>query len=618
MSVTQSGGSPDLGRWVRRGRAIVLLDPGPTPDGPVQGELAFVATPGATAQRLSEDVSGFAFNDNRLQPSQRARIVQIAQIVVAAGASGRPVRSLRLVGHTDPVGSAAYNLALGRRRAAAVGAALQAAIERLSPGATRQIRFDVDSRGEAEQVPGGAAMNRRVEVFATRADTPAAPRRPQAPPARPRPRPSGPGPSGLAKEHVIIVGAPTNFYNGFGRIEASTGRLVLNPAPKDLAGVRDFCNPNLGNVTHDLYWANFIEPVTRLFTNGIAKPAEGDVVTLLVYWPPYAARAERDWDSSPWNGLVWRNSPWVAGKDPYDPMVRVGEQGTLRAPSVPTTPTAAPKPTTAFAKQPVSEQRIDHEILMRCTTEMKRPGQTYDMRPTRPSEWLDDVHDLPRRIVFGPMLGGTAVLPAVLVKLLIVDDPQQILDYLAKGTFPSKERWTHVLDTRDESDMANATGPTVGMRTGQWWDATATGKKGFKAPAWWTAPHISRKQIAIKRLDYVGHSNQDGFFLKYGWDHEKGAPRPKPVGEVILHTADLVGALKAAPQAVFSPTARAHLWGCSLGAAMAPALADYVETRAAEVLTDYENIVLDPKNMPSPIGGAWITYVKTVTVHAGP
>jgi outer membrane protein OmpA-like peptidoglycan-associated protein len=608
MSVTETiRGRPvdAAGRWWRRGNAIVLVEP-PPEEGVLEQELP---------SQASTMLVGFRFNDEKLQPSHRRQVEDVARKVIASLASERPARTIRIVGHTDRVGSDAYNHALGLRRANLVAHILRTAIDAQSRGASARLRFDVTSRGESEPVPGGRERNRRVEVFVATADlpTPSKPK-PPAPPRRPRGGGGQGRAPGLAKEHVIIVGAPSNFYNGFGRFDAS-GTLVLNPAPNDLAGVRDFSHEDLGNVTHDRYWANFIEPVPRLFTRGIAKPTDGDVVTILVFWPPYAERSSRDWDVSPWNTLVWRNSPWVAGKDPYDPMVRLTQQGTLSPRSVPTTPRASTKPNLAFVKQPASEARIDHEILMRCTTEAKRRGQTYDMRPSRADEWMDDLHDLARRIVFGPMLGGKAVLPAVLVKLLIVDDPKQILEYLAKGTFPSKDRWTHVLDTRNEEDMASVAGPSVTSRDGQWWDAAAAGKKGFKPPAWWTAPHISRKQVSVKRLDYIGHSNQDALFLKYGWANKKGDPAG-PVGEVLITTAEIDAALKAAPQPVFSNSAVAHLWGCSLGLGMAPTLSNHVGTIAAEVLTDYEGLVLDPKAMPSPIGGGWITYVKPITVRA--
>ncbi len=133
----------------------------------------------------------------------------------------------------------------------------------------------------------------------------------------------------------------------------------------------------------------------------------------------------------------------------------------------------------------------------------------------------------------------------------------------------------------------------------------------------WTAPHISRKQIKIKRLDYIGHSNRDAFFLKYGWANAKGDPNA-PVGEVLLRTADLDATLNGAPQPVFSPNATAHLWGCSLGLVMAPTLSNHVATIAASVLTDYEGLVLDRKAMPSPIGESWITHVKPITIRAAP
>lgn len=653
-----------VGRWTRHGSSIVLLDPMIEEDGPeleraaggvdvrwvqtalnstlglrlaVDGKVGpqtrsalrtFQASRGLPASGIADpptltalqqamasqaavghplaDLSGFAFDDHRLQPHHLPLIEQVAHAVARARTSERPLRALRIVGHTDRVGDDAYNMALGLRRANEVQRALSAAIDRVSPGRAGQLRFIVESRGEADPHPTGREASRRVQVVAlTQA--------PKPPPPKRRP-PKGGGGGGVAKEHVIVVGAPSNFYNGFGRIDAA-GNFVLNPAPKTLGEVRDFCHPSLGNVTHDVYWANFIEPVPRLFTTGRAKPVDGDVVTLLVYWPPYAQRSERDWDSSPWNAMAWRTSPWVAGKDPYDPTVRSGLQGTFRPPSVPTVPKTSPKTKLDFSKQAVSEARIDHEILMRCTTETKRPGQTYDMRPSRPSEWLDDVHDLARRIVFGPMLGGTPVLPNVLVKLLIVDNPKQILDYLTAGTFPSGNRWTHLLDTHDEEDMANMQGPDLGDREGQWWDVAAARKKGFKPPPYWTAPHISRKQVKVKRLDYFGHSNADACFLKYGCANAKGDPAG-PVGEVLLSKQDLDAALKTAPQPVFSASATAHLWGCSLGLGMAGVLQNYVTTVAAEVLTDYEGLVLDPRAMPQPVGGGWVTYLKPVSVRA--
>ncbi|RYU14814.1 hypothetical protein [Nocardioides iriomotensis] len=415
-------------------------------------------------------------------------------------------------------------------------------------------------------------------------------------------------------EHIIVAGGPSNFYNGFGKdIETPAGSgsftFTLNTAPTNIAGVAAFCNPNQGNITHDLYWANFIESIPRLYSNKIARLADGDILTILVYYPPYAARSERDWAASPWNTMKWLGSPWVANKDPYDPMVRRTEQGNIPVIARPTPASAPKRPSTAFVSQAVNEERIDHEILMRTTTEALRPGQTYEARPHDPDMWLTRLHDLPRLIVHGKTLGGPAKVPNVLVKLLMVTDPGQILSYLTLGQFTG-EHWRHLLDKHDEEDMGGG-GPTATDRTGTWYD-WYTRMPSRKAPSQWQMPQIDRAQVKVKRLDYFGHSNDDSWFLQYGWENKKGDAN-EPAGEVVITTADLDAALSAAPSAVFSANGKAHLWGCSLGLAMAPTLRKYVDVEASEELTDYESLVLNPINMPTPVAGGWKQYAKPPT-----
>jgi glutamyl endopeptidase len=112
----------------------------------------------------------FGFDQAALRPFHHALIDRLAREVVARQRSSRPVRAIVLVGHTDASGAAAYNVGLGQRRAQAVQAALRSAIERLSPGLTRRIRFVVQSLGGQRPVadnrtPAGRARNRRVQVF---------------------------------------------------------------------------------------------------------------------------------------------------------------------------------------------------------------------------------------------------------------------------------------------------------------------------------------------------------------------------------------------------------------------------------------------------------------------
>ncbi len=70
---------------------------------------------------------------------------------------------VHVVGHTDNVGSAAYNLRLSQRRAEAVGRYLRA--HGVAPG-----RIHTEGRGESEprasnSTEAGRQLNRRVEIF---------------------------------------------------------------------------------------------------------------------------------------------------------------------------------------------------------------------------------------------------------------------------------------------------------------------------------------------------------------------------------------------------------------------------------------------------------------------
>jgi hypothetical protein len=112
----------------------------------------------------------FQFDRPSLQPFHIPVIERIARVVVASWSTTRPIRNIELVGHADSRGSASYNVALGGRRAGAVRDRLAAAIGRLRPSLTRQIRFAVRSMGATRPIAPrttseGQARNRRVEVF---------------------------------------------------------------------------------------------------------------------------------------------------------------------------------------------------------------------------------------------------------------------------------------------------------------------------------------------------------------------------------------------------------------------------------------------------------------------
>lgn len=112
---------------------------------------------------LAADVL-FEFNRARLSPRTDQRIERAADEIRRADAE-----SVTIVGHTDSKGSESYNLALSRRRAEAVRAALERSLAGSAPrlvtsgrGESRPIASDTEPDGSDS--PAGRARNRRVEI----------------------------------------------------------------------------------------------------------------------------------------------------------------------------------------------------------------------------------------------------------------------------------------------------------------------------------------------------------------------------------------------------------------------------------------------------------------------
>lgn len=112
-----------------------------------------------------ETIDRFGHNRDRVEPFHRIQIIRVAQCVVSSQGSRSPIRLLRIIGHTDPSGAAAYNLQLGQRRADRVKQHLYQAIESLKPGLGKQIQLLVETQGEQSPISNEAARNRRVEIF---------------------------------------------------------------------------------------------------------------------------------------------------------------------------------------------------------------------------------------------------------------------------------------------------------------------------------------------------------------------------------------------------------------------------------------------------------------------
>lgn len=95
----------------------------------------------------------FAFASAEIS-SQDQAVLDIA----AEQLRDQPARRVRVVGHTDAVGTDAYNLGLSERRAAAV-------LGYLVAEGVNATRLDAEGRGESEPLSADdAAQNRRVEL----------------------------------------------------------------------------------------------------------------------------------------------------------------------------------------------------------------------------------------------------------------------------------------------------------------------------------------------------------------------------------------------------------------------------------------------------------------------
>ncbi|WP_270935741.1 OmpA family protein [Falsiroseomonas oryzae] len=123
-------------------------------------------TPRATRLTVRNDVL-FDFDKAELRPEAAEALGRVAEII-----RQRQPRAVRIVGHTDAIGSDAYNQALSERRARSVERWLAGQGGGLPP-------MQATGRGEAEPVasntapdgrddPEGRQRNRRVEVLLER------------------------------------------------------------------------------------------------------------------------------------------------------------------------------------------------------------------------------------------------------------------------------------------------------------------------------------------------------------------------------------------------------------------------------------------------------------------
>lgn len=382
----------------------------------------------------------------------------------------------------------------------------------------------------------------------------------------------------LPEEYVVLVGSPTDTYKGWANMEGY---------PKTVAGVPRYLRE--GGGTHDIYWANFLDPAPRLFWNGIAQPQPGDLVTILVVSPGFLRRQRLDWEASPYNRELHprplqpkKEEPrgWIPFRNPDPPVVPA-------------------KPST---QDP--EYMINHEIMMRTTSD-NAPGVIR--RPTQARQYEEIIHNLPRAVIFGPDLGGEARLPDVLVKVVLIRTVDEFVAYMKDGTV-SGERWQHAFDvpsfeTAAPSEVGRA-GPIDEDHS--YYDfAVAPSSKAWairwaKLKATHAKPQaVNRRKVKIKRFDYFGHSFPESFEALFGWPNKQ-------------ETWDYASTFARIPRSAMTANSFAHLWGCSLAQSMAWDLVRHFrKIRAAESLTTYKEIPRFPTSMPVPDEG-WVERDRTM------
>lgn len=139
--------------WGNRGIVYHTYAPAATPEAPAPQapapEAAPQATPGRTAVVLNNVL--FDFDKSTLKPEGKAEIDKLV-----AEMSKFPGDTVVVVGHTDSVGTDAYNMALGQRRADAV-------VNYMKAAGIDAARVGSKSMGESSPaVPNDSAANRAL------------------------------------------------------------------------------------------------------------------------------------------------------------------------------------------------------------------------------------------------------------------------------------------------------------------------------------------------------------------------------------------------------------------------------------------------------------------------
>ncbi len=326
--------------------------------------------------------------------------------------------------------------------------------------------------------------------------------------------------------------------------------------------------------THDLYWANFVDPAARLYLNDDSlpspherpRPRKGDIVTFFIYYPAYRDRQEVDWKASPYH-FNHHNKPdaakyWMSdyGKPAGEPI------------QLPPGPPAFKRPQDEIEERkkkeelhkareedkykPLSEDDINFYILMRTT------GENTEKAIKRPKHGSDYYEYLRGDYGQGPL--GTVYQYGALAKVFFFQDASEVIKYMQTGKWEGVE-WTE----GEPGGTTDEDGTPARMKNYAILPDRPVRKDASGRPlpvttpwykAWDKSPSVDREVIKICRFDYFGHSDNENMILRYGWSNNKGE---SPDYDYVMKFEELE---KCFNGKVLTHDAAASLWGCSLGA----------------------------------------------------
>ena len=113
--------------------------------------------PAPARQPISFHSVHFEFDKSNLKPESKAELDRAVKIM-----QDNPERSLELQGSTDSVGTDAYNMALGERRAKAVFDYLKS--KGINPNRLKTVSFGESKPVASNATDAGRAQNRRVDL----------------------------------------------------------------------------------------------------------------------------------------------------------------------------------------------------------------------------------------------------------------------------------------------------------------------------------------------------------------------------------------------------------------------------------------------------------------------